>query len=367
MGTGIVSLLLITIPFKANWLYWLSVAFFCLNVVLFSAAFSISVVRYTLYPEIWGVMISDTTNSLFLGTVPMGFATLVESWIFLCVPYWGPWAVTLAWVCWIIDCIVAIGVTISLSVLLISATEMQALNRITAPQLLPIAATIVAAGTGAEIAKVIPDPERALGTLIASYVMWGMSMPLAMTVLVMYYTRLALHKLPPREIVVSSFLPLGPLGMGGYTIMYLGFVAKDVFPQVHFFHGLPVAGDVVYILGVFIALILWGFGLTWLCFALASIHKSRPFPFNMGWWGFTFPLGVFAISTIEFGVQMSSLFFRVLGTIFSVAVILLWCVVTAGTIRGAWNGHLFYAPCLANLPKRGKKVDEDAAEKAQKA
>ncbi|KAF2735278.1 sulfite transporter Ssu2 [Polyplosphaeria fusca] len=359
MGTGIVSLLLITIPFKANWLYWLSVVFFALNTLLFFAALSVSILRYTLYPEIWRVMIADSTNSLFLGTIPMGFATLIEAWIFLCIPYWGPWAVTCAWVCWMLDCVVALTVTISLTVLLISASEAQALHRITAAQLLPIAATIVAAGTGAEVAKVLSNPEQALGTLVFSYVLWGMATPLAMTVLVMYYTRLALHKIPPREIVVSSFLPLGPLGMGGYTIMYLGEVSRDVFSQTHFFQDVPIAGDIFYILGVFIALIMWAFGLTWLCFALASIYKSRPFPFNMGWWGFTFPLGVFAVNTIEIGLQMPSLFFRVLGTVFSVAVILLWCVVAIGTVRGALDGKLFYAPCLANLPKKSEEVDEE--------
>jgi tellurite resistance protein TehA-like permease len=352
MGTGIVSLLFITIPFKASWLYWLSVIFFGLNTLLFFSALSMSILRYTLYPEIWAVMIADSTNSLFLGTVPMGFATLVESWIFLVIPYWGRWAVSLAWACWILDSIIAIAVTLSLTILLISSTEKQALHRITAAQLLPIAATIVASGTGAEIAKVLPNPQHALGTLLASYVMWGMSTPLAMTVLVMYYTRLALHKLPPREIVVSSFLPLGPLGMGGYTIMYLGSVSRDVFPSTQFLSSSPIAGDIFYILGLFIALIMWAFGLTWLCFALASIWKTGSFPFNMGWWGFTFPLGVFAVSTIELGLQMPSLFFRVLGTVLSVAVILLWCVVATGTVRGAWDGRLFNAPCLANLPKR---------------
>ncbi|KAF1957017.1 hypothetical protein CC80DRAFT_53379 [Byssothecium circinans] len=363
MGTGIVSLLFITIPFKADWLYWLAVIFFGLNTILFFSALTISILRYTLYPEIWFVMIADSTNSLFLGTLPMGFATLIEAWVFLCVPHWGPWAVTFAWVLWFIDSVIAIAVTISLTVLLISSSEQQALHRITAAQLLPIAATIVASGTGAEIAKILPNPENALGTLIASYIMWGMATPLAMTVLVMYYTRLALHKLPPREIVVSSFLPLGPLGMGGYTIMYLGSVARTLFPQTEFFHELLIAGDIFYILGIFIALIMWAFGLTWLCFALATIYYSRPFPFNMGWWGFTFPLGVFAVSTIEFGVQMPSLFFKVLGTIFSVAVILLWSVVAAGTVRGAIDGHLFHAPCLANLPKKQEKESEDNAGK----
>ena len=118
MGTGIVSLLLITIPYQARWLYWLSVVFFVLNTILFSLAFIISFLRYTLYPEIWGVMIKDATNSLFLGTVPMGFATLVEAWIFLCVPYWRPWARTFAWVLWMIDSIVAAAVTLSLGILM---------------------------------------------------------------------------------------------------------------------------------------------------------------------------------------------------------------------------------------------------------
>jgi len=218
--------------------------------------------------------------------------------------------------------------------------------------------------TGSEIAGLLPNADHALGTLLTSYVMWGMATPFAMTVLVMYYQRLALHKLPPREVVVSSFLPLGPLGMGGFAIMHMGRVARSVFPRVHFFNSLTVAGDVVYVLGVFVALIMWGFGLCWLVFALATIARTRPFPFNMGWWGFTFPLGVYAISTITFGTEMPSKFFKVLGTILSVAVVCLWCVVAAGTVRGAWSGQLFYAPCLRNLKEidQGQKDNRGSAD-----
>jgi hypothetical protein len=52
---------------------------------------------------------------------------------------------------------------------------------------------------------------------------------------------------------------------------------------------------------------------------------------------------------MQFGKEMPSLFFKVLGTIGAVAVVLLWIVVACGTARGAWRGHLFYAPCLKNL------------------
>ena len=363
MGTGVVSLLLITIPFKASWLYWLSVAFFILNTLLFSLLFLASVLRYTLYPSIWGVMIADPTNSLFLGTIPMGFATLVSSWVFLCCPYWGAWSATFAWAAWMVDAVVAAAVTLSLPFLLMSRAQREELDRITAVQLLPVAATIVAANTGAIVAEALlladaGREEAALGTLIASYVMWGMSTPFAMTILVVYYHRLAVHKLPPREVVVSSFLPLGPLGMGGNAILNLGKVARTLFPRVQFFHDLSLAGDVAYVLGAFVALIMWGFGLCWLVFAVATIYSTRPFPFNMGWWGFTFPLGVYALSTMNFGTEMPSMFFRVLGTIMSVAVAVLWCIVAAGTAKGAWKGHLFNAPCLRNL-RREDRLPKD--------
>lgn len=217
---------------------------------------------------------------------------------------------------------------------------------------MPIAATIVAAGTGAEVAEVLRHDDAALGTVIAGYILLGLGLPFALTTLVLYYQRLAVHKLPPRELLVSCFLPLGPLGFGGYTAMYLGKVALRVFPATGTLH--PLAGDILYVVGWLIALVLWGFGLVWMTIALAAIAVNRPIPFNMGWWGFTFPLGVYAASTIQIGVEMPSRFFKVLGTVFATAVVILWCVVTIGTARGAWSGRLFHAPCLANLKKEDR-------------
>ena len=234
MGTGIVSVLMRSVPFEAPVLHYLSIVFFVLNVVLFALALITSILRYTLYPEIWSVMIQDPTNSLFLATIPMGFATLIEMWVFTCVPLWGEWTKTVAWALWMVDVVAAASVTLSLSFILlvidmktinashadflfrISQRYISSLDRITAIQLLPMAATIVAAGAGAEVADILPNKYHALGTLLVSFILWGMGTPLALVVLVIYYQRLAVHKLPPREMIVSCFLPLGPLGFGGF-------------------------------------------------------------------------------------------------------------------------------------------------------
>lgn len=86
MGTGIVSILLHNLPYNAVWLYWLSVVVFALNVLLFATFTCISIVRYVTYPEIWTAMVRHGTQSLFLGTFPMGFATIVNMVVFVCVP-----------------------------------------------------------------------------------------------------------------------------------------------------------------------------------------------------------------------------------------------------------------------------------------
>ena len=309
------------------------------------------------------VMIEDPNNSLFLGTIPMGFATLIEMWVHVCVPAWGEWAAYLVLALWIVDCVVAVAVTVSLGILLMSASYQRSLDSITAAQLLPIAATIVAAGAGSEVASAMPDPQLALGVIIASYVLWGMATPMAFTVLVIYYQRLALHKMPPREVIVSAFLPLGPLGFGGFTILNLGKRAAEVFPQTGTLD--PLAGRIAYVLGFFVALIMWGWGLLWFSFALAALWKTAKnggIPMNMGWWGFTFPLGVYASSTILLGRELPSLFFRVLGTIFGAAVILLWVVIAVRTARGAYSGELFRAPCLANLKAEPQEAPQDGGE-----
>lgn len=152
----------------------------------------------------------------------------------------------------------------------------------TAAWLLPIVAPIVAAATGGIVAEAIPHPEQALITVIVSYVLWGTGVPLAMCVLVVYFLRLTTYNIPPKEVIVSTFLPLGPLGQGGFAIMQLGKVALVLFPETESISeiGTPLlAGQILYTVGFLTAIIMWGFGLVWLFFAVSSIATTPKFPF----------------------------------------------------------------------------------------
>ena len=287
-------------------------------------------------------MINHPVQSLFTGTFPMGLATIVNMVVFVAVPAFGPWAITLAWTLWWIDVAFSVMTCFYLPFVIMSKHGNN-LQKMTAVWLLPVVSTIVASASGGIVAEVLPDPQHALWTLLTSYVLWGTGFPLAMVLLVMYFHRLAIHNLPPQEVIVSVFLPLGPLGQGSFAIMQLGKVARDVFPKTETLD--PTAGTSFYNLGHAVALVIWGYGLIWMFFALASISRSK-FPFNMGWWGFTFPLGVYAVSTTTLAKDLPSSFFKVLGTIFSLCVVLLWLVVAIKTSIQAAKSDIFFAPCV---------------------
>lgn len=114
MGTGIVSILLHNLPYNAVWLYWISVVIFVVNVALFLLFLKLSILRYTLFRGVWGCMIRHPVQSLFLGTFPMGLATIINMIVFVCVPAWGSHFATFAWVLWWIDVACALGTNLYL-------------------------------------------------------------------------------------------------------------------------------------------------------------------------------------------------------------------------------------------------------------
>ncbi len=89
MGTGIVSILLHNLPYNAPWVQYISFGFFILNISLFLVFLAITLARYALYPEIWHVMLKHPAQSLFLGCLPMGFASRS--------PLSQLWGATLTW------------------------------------------------------------------------------------------------------------------------------------------------------------------------------------------------------------------------------------------------------------------------------
>jgi tellurite resistance protein TehA-like permease len=117
-------------------------------------------------------------------------------------------------------------------------------------------------------------------------------------------------------------------------IITLGKVAKHVFPTIGPAPMTMHAGDTFYLIGLLTGLILWGFAVVWFIVAAIMIATAGSFPFNMGWWGFIFPvgkskpgvasfsfdvltvvLGIFTLLTISIGEQFELKFFKILSCV----------------------------------------------------
>jgi C4-dicarboxylate transporter/malic acid transport protein len=357
MGTGITSILLHQLPYQFNGLGIISNVIFGLNVFLFLIFFGISLARYTIWPNLFWTMLFHPTQSLFLGTFAMGFATIVNMCALSAAPAFGYKFAIFTWVLWWIDAVISILICIGCPFLQFTRHE-QSHDKVTGVWFLPVVSTIVAAASGGIVAEILP-PAHARLTLIISWILWGTGFSLAILLMALYYGRLAIYKIPPGTLIVSAFLPLGPCGQGAFGLLQMSSVLYKMSKTTGQALGslstatateAQTMATAIYAVTVPIALVIWGLGLVWLVLAVAfliDLAIVQELSFNLGWWGFTFPLGVFCTATTQLAKELDSGGFRVLGTVLSLIEVALWLYIAIKTTIGALSGKLFFSPCLA--------------------
>ena len=293
--------------------------------------------RDTLWP-----MLLHPVQSMFLGAIPMGLAVLISGLVQFGPARWGDGVYALAHALWWLDAAMALGSALLVPYLMFTR-QSHALEKMTAVWLLPIVAPEVAAGAAGALAPHL-DPAAARLVLVVGFILWGMSLALAFSLITLVLLRLALHKLPDTDFAATSWLPLGPLATGCLGLLTMGQAAPAAFTGTP----LAAAAELAHGIGLVGGLALWGAGLWWLVIAtLFTRHYIRDnMAFNLGWWGFTFPLGVFALATLELLRLTELSFFALVGLVLSVQLAAIWLLVLQRTLRGVWHGELFQAPCL---------------------
>lgn len=348
MGTGILSILLHDSPHRFRGESMIGTLLYFANVFMFFAFTVISTLRMILYPWVFRRLLEHPQQSLFLGTVPMGLATIVNATVLIAVPKYD-WAVNLSWFLWWADVFLTVLCIVVVPLVMFQLHDLS-LDSMTGAWLLPIVPAVVCSASGGWVASVLPQ-ERAIITLTVSWVLWGIGISLSFLVFACYFHRLVLFNLPNPEVIISAFLPLGPCGQGSFAIIKLGEVASTITSDVGIC-GLPDSGKIVLVTSVIVGLMLWGLGLWWLIHGTACVAirmLSSRLRFNMGFWSFIFPLGVFISGTIALGETMKSKFFDYLSVVLLACLAILYCFITFYTVSRAFFGNLLVDPCLADL------------------
>ncbi|KAF2671206.1 hypothetical protein BT63DRAFT_423425 [Microthyrium microscopicum] len=363
MSTGVIAILLHQVPYHAYWLDIISYIFFVLNIVLFLLFTVVSCTRYILYPRLFLSVLRHPHQSLFLATYPVGLATLINMIVLVCVPAWGQGMAIFAWVLWWITSVLALTTCFHLTWVIMSNRRSE-LAEMTALYLIPIVAVVIAATSGGLVASVLSNQEHRLWTVIISYIFWGIGTPLSWIILTVYFLRMTVHKPLEREVIVSLLLPIGPLSLSGFSLNVLGKVARHSLLTTSALTNTIHVGDIFYLVGLLASIILWGFSIVWFVVAIIMISTAASFPFNMGWWGFIFPVGVFTLLTISIGEELELKFFKVLSCVFTGICIVMWLVVAMRTVKRAATGKMFFAPCLGTdlFLKKGSSKNSKAGE-----
>jgi C4-dicarboxylate transporter/malic acid transport protein len=302
-------------------LWLLNIAMFLLFALLFAA-------RAAWFRGSLAEIFLDPAQSMFVGAIPMGLATILNGFVVFGPKLFGDGSIDVAQALWWIDALLAILSGTVIPYLMFTSQE-HLLQNMSAAWLLPIVpAEVTAASAGLLVPHVAHANQQTL--LIAGTLLWAFSVPLALAILAIFFLRLALHKIPSKELGASGWLTLGPLATGSLGLVLLGEGVK------YGVAGTPLAAIAggAEALGIAGGLILWSYGAWWwiVGIAITVSHLRRDLPYNMGWWAFTFPLGVYAASTYALAAALSSKIFEALAIVFTLLLAALWLLVAVRTL-----------------------------------
>ncbi|PSR20571.1 MAG: C4-dicarboxylate ABC transporter [Sulfobacillus acidophilus] len=351
MGTGIVAVDAYLLPHGPGWLSEVGTGLWIFNLILVSVLIVLMIGRSVVDPHGVKEIFHDPLQSMFFGAIPMAMTTVVNGFFDMGPRFLGSAAYHVGAILWVVNAAIALASVFVIPFLMFISHDHR-LSHMTAAWLMPIVpAEVVAASSGILVPHLTALALRQ-DLFIGTVVLWALSVPMAFLLLGTLFLRLALHNLPPQEMAISTWITLGTLGTG---IMGLMMMAKDsslVFPGL----ASAIAGA-----ATLAAIILWGLGLWWFVHSMlisAYYLWRRSLPFNLGWWGLTFPLGVFGAGTDLLYHALGTAIFSWAAATFFLMLALFWILVATFTVR-----HLMHA----QRAKHGVMNDAIGADWAENA
>jgi len=326
MGTGIVALDAFLLPNGPLWLKSFGTDLWLFNIVLVGI-FSVLLLGRALFDRAgFQAVMHHPVQSMFFGAIPMALTTLVNGFINMGPALLGAQSLIWARDLWVVNTLVAFASVILVPFYMFTRHQHR-LDTMTAVWLMPIVpAEVVAASASSLLPHLAKSTQHLL--FIGTVTLWAFSVPLAFLLLGILFLRLTLHKLPPREMAISTWISLGTLGTGVMGMVGLGTDSRMLFPG----WGTTLMGA-----AWLTALVLWGFGIWWFVQSLLITLYYRwrePIPFNLGWWGLTFPLGVFTGGTDLLYHAFNIPVFRTLSIGFFGLLTIFWLLVAGRTLNG---------------------------------
>jgi C4-dicarboxylate transporter/malic acid transport protein len=327
MGTGILAICLTISPIRVPFAQPVGLMLWAADAMLFAVLVGLWVAAALRVPGSLLTGLRDPAKAQLWGAPPMAAFTIAVGFLRIgeaVLP--AHLCVTVAQVLWIAGVAGSLFSAFLVPYLMFTEHELST-DKALGSWLLPIVPPIVASVPAALLSPTWPPAFR--GDLLAfAYALLGTGISLAAIVIVIFYSRLLFHKVPEGALVPTLWIVVGPLGQSIAGMSALGAAAQSVWPA--YGHGLALAG-------LFYSVLVWGFAMYWLAMALAVTLRAvrKALPFSLGWWAFTFPVGVLTAGTDALYVQTRAHVFGIASLLLLALLAAMWLLVAAKTLRGA--------------------------------
>lgn len=326
MGTGILAICATISPIPIPFGREIGIALWSCDALLFTVFALLWAAKITTAPKAFLAVLHDPVKAQVLGAPPMACFTIAVGFLkigeaFLPLEFCIAAAQTL----FLIGVIGSIASAFAVPYVMFTHHEI-APEKMYGSWLLPVVPPIVASVPAALLSPTWPAAMR--GDMLGlAYALLGAGAILAAIIIVIFYSRLTIHKVPEGALVTTMWLVVGPLGQSIAGIIALGNAARSVWPELG--AGLALAG-------VAYGVLVWGFAMYWLSMAIALTMraKAKHLPFNVSWWAFTFPVGVLTAGTDALYLQTHAHVFGFVSLGLLALLASMWMLVASKTICG---------------------------------
>lgn len=360
MATGISSSILYNFPFPAYWLKVVGVIMWGVGIFFFISSTFFMVLSCIKYPKNFTKFNTDAKIAPFMGCFAMGYNSLVNMLYFITGKSFIIGILVLWWIS-VLFCIYTAFIIFYFT-FFVKTKQKQYFHpeNMHATLLLPVVALTVTSSAGQIFAMDLPNFRLQFLVVVVSYVLWANAMAMSFIILTLIFYKYIVHKVPNTTMVFTTFIPIGFLGQGAYSIIKGGENLHQLAAQnPHMFAGLAIAAYtdnidslassiatclmlVCSLTGLF--LISFGYFNTFVAIVtvMSKIFTKNPNPahicnveggwrrpfngfikFNKGFWAITFPCGTMSISNTLLGELYDLKTFKVVGAIYGVVTVVI--------------------------------------------
>ncbi|KAF1939369.1 hypothetical protein EJ02DRAFT_456966 [Clathrospora elynae] len=337
MSTGGLAIALAETPHQFNGLYYIGLALFFFNIVLFLTLCTCMLTRGILYPAHFKRSFLHPQESFFVGSFWLSISVIIGGIQTYGITY-GPGYR------WLIDAVYVLYWIYAACSLLNSVGQYWVLMQWSVVRPIPYLTSIFLAGYSAMLTGTIASliagtqpPDRAVLVIVSGCAYQGFGWCISLVSIVVFIRNLIGNGPPPPQLRPGMFIPVGACA---YTVVALIGQANAI-PEYGYFAKHPSAAETLRVVALFVGIFVWLFAFWIFSIAfLCNITVVGKMTFSLTWWALIFPNVGFMLSTEMIGKELESKGILWVASVMTVLLVMMWLVSVVGCARAVWTGGI---------------------------